>query len=387
MNLLRAVFQFFSSFGLAVVLLLLMLVVVFLGTMYQVDHGLFAAQEKYFNSFFVVHHFFDWLPMTLPGGYLLMSLFMVNIVLGGIVRIRKNKRTVGIIIGHLGVIVMIVGGAVTFHYSDSGNMQLYEGETSDEFESYYDWTIEVGRVGDSNLLHVIDERQFDDLGPGKRRTFTNPEWPFDVVVSNYAKNAWPVRERGGEGGMAIDGFRLEPLPLEKEAEMNLPGVYVTAVDKETGATTDGILWGMSLQPLTVEAGGADWAVGLARKRWKVPFQVTLDEFVRELHPGTDMPASFESFITKREAGKPDEKIHIYMNQPLRYHGYTFFQASWGPQNAGPDTRLFSVFAVVRNPADQWPLVACIIVGIGMTLHFGQRLYRYLRKETTRREAA
>ena len=143
---------------------------------------------------------------------------------------------------------------------------------------------------------------------------------------------------------------------------------------------------MATQPLTVTAGGEDWTVGLARKRWKVPFTVTLDDFIRELHPGTDMPASFESYITKAETGQPDEKIHIYMNHPLRYQGYTFFQASWGPQNAGPDTRLFSVFAVVRNPADQVPLVACIIVGVGLTLHFGQRLYTYLRRETKRRTA-
>lgn len=387
MTLLKAIFRFFASFGFAVVLLLLLLLIVFLGTLYQVDHGLYAAQQKYFNSFFVVHHFFDRLPVTLPGGYLLISLFLVNIVLGGIVRIRKSKRTAGIIIAHIGVIVMIVGGAITYHYSDSGNMQLYEGETSDEFESYYDWTIEVAQPAVSDTAHVIDQSLFKDLGPGKRRTFTNPDWPFDLVVSNFARNAWPVREQGGEGGLAVDGFRLEPLPLEKEAEQNLPGVYVTAVDKESGEKTEGILWGMALQPLTVAGDDAEWTVGLARKRWKVPFTVTLDDFNRELHPGTDMPAAFESYITKTEEGKPDEKIHIYMNHPLRYQGYTFFQASWGPQNAGPNDRLFSVFAVVRNPADQVPLIACIIVGVGLTLHFGQRLYKYLRKETTKRSAA
>ncbi len=387
MKYLNVIFRFLTSFGLAVVLLLLLLLIVFLGTLYQVDNGLYAAQQKYFNSFFVVHQFFGMLPVTLPGGYLLISLFLMNLVLGGIIRIRKSGRTAGILIGHVGVIVMIVGGAVTYHFSDSGNMQLYEGQSSSEFESYYDWTIEAGAYGETGKLHVIEQDLFTDLTGGKSRTFTNAAWPFDLAVSNYSRNTWPVREEAGEGGLAVDGFRLEKLPPEKEAEQNLPGLYVTVTDKESGEKTEGILWGMAVQPLTVSTGGRPWTVDLARKRWSVPFTVTLDDFKRVLHPGTDMPASFESYITKVEEGKPEEKIHIYMNHPLRYHGYTFFQASWGPQNAGPNERLFSVFAVVKNPADQVPLVACIIVGIGLSLHFGQRLYRYLRSETKKRATA
>jgi hypothetical protein len=73
-----------------------------------------------------------------------------------------------------------------------------------------------------------------------------------------------------------------------------------------------------------------------------------------------------------------------MNHPLRHDGYTFFQESWGPGNAAPGDPLFSQFAVVRNPGDQGPLYACIIVSVGLLLHFIQKLLAYMRAETKRR---
>ena len=64
MKILGAIVRVLGSFALAVVVLLLLLLIVFLGTLYQVDHGLYAAQQKYFNSFFVVHQFFGVLPLS-----------------------------------------------------------------------------------------------------------------------------------------------------------------------------------------------------------------------------------------------------------------------------------------------------------------------------------
>lgn len=57
-----------------------------------------------------------------------------------------------------------------------------------------------------------------------------------------------------------------------------------------------------------------------------------------------------------------------------------YQASWGPSNAAPGQRLFSTFAVVRNPADHWPLVACLVIAVGFLFHFVRKLWRYIRSE-------
>ena len=81
-------------------------------------------------------------------------------------------------------------------------------------------------------------------------------------------------------------------------------------------------------------------------------------------------------------GDERSDILIRMNEPLRHKGYTFFQASF---REDPQTRvLSSTFAVVKNPADQYPLYGCIIITFGMLLHFGAKLLRHLKMEREQR---
>ena len=61
-----------------------------------------------------------------------------------------------------------------------------------------------------------------------------------------------------------------------------------------------------------------------------------------------------------------------------------WSASWpritGRLAAGPSDRLFSVFSVVRNPSDYWPLYGCIVIGVGLLLVFVPKLYRFVRSQ-------
>ncbi len=206
-------------------------------------------------------------------------------------------------------------------------------------------------------------------------------------MSGYARNAAPheIDPKFAGSARVVNGYQLVELPPEKEAETNVPGVYVSVKDKKSGETTEGILWGMAIEPITVKSGGMFYTVSLDRKRYRLPFTVYLDDFKAKFHPGTRMAASYEAFITQRENGT-EEKHRIWMNHPLRDRGYTLFQASYGPPNAPPGTPLYTVFEVVRNPADQWPLIATIIIGAGFLIHFTQKLIGYMRAESKRRTA-
>ena len=48
------ILKFFSSLRLTVVLLTLSLVLIFFGTLDQVEYGIWETQKRYFESFFVV---------------------------------------------------------------------------------------------------------------------------------------------------------------------------------------------------------------------------------------------------------------------------------------------------------------------------------------------
>lgn len=62
--------DFFVSLKLTVVLLVLSLVLVFVATLDQVNLGIWAVQEKYFRSFFVLWNVKGIPVPVFPGGYL-----------------------------------------------------------------------------------------------------------------------------------------------------------------------------------------------------------------------------------------------------------------------------------------------------------------------------
>jgi cytochrome c biogenesis protein ResB len=130
-------------------------------------------------------------------------------------------------------------------------------------------------------------------------------------------------------------------------------------------------------PFTFEVGGQKYGALLAKRTWVVPFEVQLDEFIFERHPGISTARNYESRITRFEESQPEKPVEIKMNEPMRYAGYTFFQESFGPQGSEPGDEMFSQFAVANNPADQWPLWSLVVTSAGLMLHFVIMLVSYI----------
>ncbi len=381
-----SLFHLLASFGFACVVFVLLLLLTFLGTLEQAHTGLYDVQKKYFESLFLVHRLFGVIPIPLPGAYLVMTLLFLNLLCGGIVRIRKTRSRAGILLTHAGMLFMLVAGFVKFQYSKDGALTLYEGESAAYFESWFDWEVAVreAKGTDETTEYIIPVSPHDWKRPDHAITYRSADLPFDLVLSGFFRNARPLPAAGlaAAGARVIDGFTLEALRPAKEAEQNMGGTYVTLVEKNGAAKHEGILWGMQQQPLVVEIGGRPWAVDLRKRRWELPFTVVLDKFNHEMHPGTGIAKRFTSDVTKIEAGA-SQRVHISMNQPLRHEGYTLYQSSWGPSNARPGEPLFSTFSVVRNPADKWPLYSCLTIAAGLLWHFVRKLLGYLRVENRR----
>ncbi len=378
-RLFKRLFALLSSYGLSCVLFLFLLLLTYLGTISQAEQGLYEVQKKYFESFVLVHRAFGVIPAPLPGGYLLMLLLFLNLACGGIARLRKRWSRLGVLVAHTGICILLVGSFITFKYAVTGHLTLCENEQSNEFESYHEWEIAVAEAGGTGprTEYLIRERDFARARPGASTTFRFATVPFELTISGYAVNSMPHASTAGV--KVVDGFRLVALPAEREHEQNVPGAYVTIRETGPGGTQEGILWGGAKRPFTVEVVGKEWAIDLRRRRWQLPFTIALNKFTRELYPGTNVPKVFKSDVTKIEDGVSQD-IQITMNAPLRHQGYTFYQSSWKP---GPDNRFYSTLAVVKNPADQFPLYACVVITLGLAFHFTQKLVLYLKKESRR----
>jgi hypothetical protein len=373
------VFSVLASFGLATIVLSFLLLITLLGTLSQKDIGLLDSQRLYFDSFYVFHDFHIGdlaIPTVLPGGMLLMIILFINMLCGAVIRIRKGLRTAGALIAHVSIMFMLVAGFVSYHYKTEGAMPLFEGQTSDQYQSYHDRVIEVRRFdsagkGEMKAL-TIPMEHFTDLEPGKARTFHAKDLPFELIVTGYQRNARVVKSEEG-GSDVLDGYKLQPLTVAKEDEANLSAIFATAKFKD-GAEQKSILWEGVSEPFTVKAGDVAYTIGLSRMKWKLPFAIRLKDFQRELHPGTMKPKKYTSHIVEIVNGKEKEQV-ITMNVPLRDQNYVVYQASFSESANGEQ----SVFTIASNPSDQWPLWSCVAVAFGLCVQFILQLVRFLSR--------
>jgi hypothetical protein len=216
--------------------------------------------------------------------------------------------------------------------------------------------------------------------------------PFDLQVSNYLPNARPLnagRETPEKGERVLDGYYLKKDPKKVDSELNTAGCILTVLSKEGEKGEELLMSARSYYSPTLRWEDQVYQLRIRKKLWKIPFEVRLDDFRHEYHPGTSQPKSFESSVVRLEEGR-EEPVEIRMNEPMRHHGYTYFQASWGPPGAGPDDELYSVFEVVQNPADKWPEYALWITGFGLFVHFVMMLTRFTstkpKKDVVKRKA-
>lgn len=386
----RSLIDLLGSFGLASALILMLFILTLFGTLEQQYSSLFEVQKKYFESVFLKHEIGPF-TLLMPGAGLVMALLGLNLLVGGLIRIRWAARTAGIIVIHIGVAMLLIAGAVKLWSADEGYLQLFEGERSDEYISYHNWEVAIyDATATSDVLeYIIPEEKFLDLTGDRTASFSNPKLPFVLKLSNFSKNcrALPKGPNWESPYPVVDGYALLDLELAKEEEQNVAGMYASVESlaegtQGTGEETQGILWSVERLPWTFEAGGKIWAVSLRHTRYNMPYTIELDDFKRDLHPRTGMAKSYESDVLKLD-GAAQESINISMNNPLRDGGLVLFQSSWGPSDARPGEPLFSVFSVVRNPSDVWPEVAMWIIAAGSLLHFLMKLRKYFTRSSKR----
>jgi len=411
-SLFRKIYNFFSGYLLAIILLTFLLVLTYFGTMAQVDMGLYEASDKYFESLFLTQeigssfYIFDFevgpLQIILPGVYLVSALLFVNLFLGGLVRAKKNWRRPGMVIAHFGIIYILFAGFVAFHYTREGNMVLYEDDSSDEIYNLTEWSIEISKYGIDGIATKAFVVSPDDLygiwEKGSKKTFHNTQIPFEISVSGYKRNIANgkgqlmglLKETAAQekGIRVVEGYGLVNVPTNKNMEFNLPAAYFDFNGAGGEKIAEGLIIGsgpFSPKPFTLKINDVTWSVDLTRQKHTLPFGVKLTKFQKEDHPGTARAREYSSDVIKIDDGKLTDRVHISMNKPMRDSGYTLYQASWGPEGAKPGDKLYTSLAVSYNPADQWPKYGTYVISIGMTIHFVQRLLTYLKRNSRSRK--
>ncbi len=387
--LLKKIIHVLGSQSLAFVLLILLGVLTFVGTLEQQHMNLFDVQVKYFESAVLVYWVGGAVPVPMLGGYLLLTIFAANILVGGIIRMRKGLSTAGILVAHIGIVTLLVGSFVEAQFKTDGQMLLHEGESGASYQSLQEWEVVLRAVEADGTAkdYVIPEERFKGVEDGGSARFSHKTLPFDLVLTGYARNAEPRPARPHErrAGVDADGFLLQVLDDvgAESKSINVPGLTATVHPKNGGAAQRAILHGTQALPWALSFDAQQIQIHLRRRSWDLPFTIHLKRFVHKRYPGMSMAKEYSSYVTKTQDGKARD-IHITMNEPLRHDGVTLYQSGWGPEGGKPGAKLYSIFSVVANPSDRVPLIACIIIAAGLLLQFLLRLFRHLEAEGRRR---
>jgi hypothetical protein len=92
-------------------------------------------------------------------------------------------------------------------------------------------------------------------------------------------------------------------------------------------------WVTNFNGLSLNIEGHNILLEVTKETLNLPFEVALTKFKMDKDPGTNMPASYESFVNLFQ-GSGSTNHHIFMNNPLKVQGYTLYQSSYQQNDNG-----------------------------------------------------
>ena len=368
-----------TSLKLTICCLACAMVLVFVGTLDQVHIGVYEAENRYFKSLFL----FFTLPGTqlripwFPGGYIVGTLLLVNLIAAHIARFKLSWKKVGILLLHSGLILLLVGQLFADIFIDlESQMRLDQGQTKNYSESLYHDELAIIDTSAADADQVISLPE-SRLYRGNRIGL--PVDSLEVVIQEYYPNAALISPTklpsSGYPHLPI-GPMAVAVQMErtyKENERNQPAATVSILQNGNSLGSWSLAAGFP-RPLSFQAAGKNFQIVLRPKRFYKPFAIQLLQFRHDRYAGTDIAKNFSSRIKLTDPAKhEDRESLIFMNNPLRYRGYTFFQAGFDNN----DTT--TVLQVAQNPSWLVPYISCALIVLGMLLQFGMHLFSFVKR--------
>jgi hypothetical protein len=379
-ELLQPFVRFFVSLRLTVVLLVLSILLVFFATLDQVHLGVWGIQHKWFFNLIVVQPI-DGLPVPVfPGGYFIGGMLLINLIAAHIYRLKLSWKKSGIWFAHLGLILLIASQFLTGLEQRESQMQFNVGETKRWSEDFRLNELAVIDTTDpkSDTIVSIPESLLahdDDIQHPKLPFRIVPRQYFpnsSVVMRSQAPNAPPSPATMDIGTQLV--VSAQPLTY-KENERNMPAAWIELIGPE-GSLGIWLVSPWIEEAQTFDYAGHTWQLVMRFKRYYAPYAMTLLQLKNDVYPGTDIPKNFSSQVRiHNDDGKGDRDVRIYMNNPLRYGGLTYYQYQMNKSDG------LSVLQVVHNPSWLLPYIACLMVAFGLVVQFGLHLTGFIRKRT------
>jgi ABC-type transport system involved in cytochrome c biogenesis permease subunit len=334
---------------------------------------------------------------------LVKGTFASGVLLAGCIILFKKRA--GVVLLHSGIGLLMFSELMVGMSAIEGQMQIFEGKTSNYTEDSREMELafvdESGKEEDVHL--VIPESRLK--GTSEIR---DKDLPFVVKPREFYDHSSYREIKPGEKTDATHGFGTQVVVKKEDASTGVDNkedvatVFVELKSKKDDRTLGVWLFYQQFRPQTVTIDGTPYSVTLRYKRSYKPYSVHLKDVRKNDYEGTTTPRDYSSYVRIRdsETGFDRDDIHIWMNNPLRYRGETFYQSDYrkiqepvtdpttgrpifDPVTGKPKTREIEMTAlqVVTNTGWMLPYVCCMIVGTGMMFVFVSTLMRFLNRRT------
>lgn len=315
------------------------------------------------------------------------------------------KKQGGNVLLHIGVALLMAG---QFSFGDRQTEQrlnMIEGDVSNTFVNLD--KIEFNFLNESaDSVEVIAVPSHHLAVAAESGTpISNDSLPVDIKVVAFYENASLIRPENEN--LATTGLGLEFKSEKKDksggtdSQVDFAAAYVELLEKESGDSLGVFLVhqllndGEALLPGRVDDDILDtitvdettYKIGLRLHREVKPYWVKLDDVARTNWSGTETPRDYSSFLRIIVPESNDDlKKRVWMNNPLRFRGETFYQSSYDSLPSGKET---TGLQIVKNSGWMIPYMACSITALGMCVHFWGSLITFLgrRRRETKRESA
>ncbi|MGP1484935.1 MAG: cytochrome c biogenesis protein CcsA [Campylobacter sp.] len=267
-------------------------------------------------------------------------MLLLTISLSVIIIKTKMWRRFGAFVLHLAFIVIIAGAFLTRYFGYEGVLHVRQGQTQDEMISVKPY-LQI-RVGDEIFEHYLNMAQIgnNDFSISQNINGENFVIKFNsYVASKNDRNKLSVRA----------GFESENLQL---------------VELKGGA-------GWLGEPNLVKQKDKEIMLSWGSKIVKLPFGIKLINFELKHYAGSKSPSSYASYVEVID-GKNVVDYKIFMNNPLTFNGYKFFQSSYDKDELG------TILEVNRDLGKIPTYVGYFLLCVGFLANFFTPNSRFLK---------
>lgn len=308
------------------------------------------------------------------------------------------KKRAGIVLLHLGVGLLIFNELLVGFYNVEHQILIEEGKSSSFAIS--DQNVELAVIeqdpskDEDKVIAVPIARNGKLTGLARDGAIIeHPELPFDIQVEEFYRNSQLVPLKKAETNGIEEGLgrsqrakKLKPFS-GADSRTNISSAIVKFMDKKSGKTLTTRLLSQQVSdlrrmmleeeiPEQISVDGKIYDVLLRFKRIQKPYSIYLEDIRKVDYVGTTTPKDFSSFIVFKDEKRESEHRHrIWMNNPMRYAGWTYYQSGYNG-NVGNET---TTLQVVKNRGWMIPYLACMVVVVGMAFHFVMTLIRFLTR--------